>query len=295
MANVAWIGLGVMGYPMAGHVLRKGGHALTVYNRNAAKAEAWVKEYGSGQTAATPAVAARGADFVFSCVGNDDDLRAVTLGPDGAFQTMKPGAVFIDNTTTSAKVARELHAAAKAKGIGFLDCPVSGGQAGAQNGALTVMCGGDADVFQCAKPVIAHYARMVNLIGPSGSGQLTKMVNQIAIAGLAAGPIRSYPLRGAGRPRPHRGHGHDLEGRRAVLADGKPLEDHARPLIRLRLRGRLDAQGPRDLSRGSRRQWFQAAGHNTGRSILWRGAGRKWQPLGHVLAHHPSRRRPGPA
>ena len=183
MAKVAWIGLGVMGYPMAGHIRKKGGHDLTVYNRNAAKAEAWAKEYG-GKTASIPAEAAKDADFVFCCVGNDNDLREVTLGTQGAFNGVKKGAVFIDNTTASADVARELYAAAKAKGFDFLDAPVSGGQAGAQNGALTVMVGGDQAVFDRAQPVIAHYARMVNLIGPAGAGQLTKMVNQICIAGL---------------------------------------------------------------------------------------------------------------
>jgi 3-hydroxyisobutyrate dehydrogenase len=183
MAKVAWIGLGVMGYPMAGHIRKKGGHDLTVYNRNAAKAEAWAKEYG-GATAPTPAEAAKDADFVFCCVGNDNDLREVTLGSHGAFETVRKGAVFIDNTTASADAARELYAAAKAKGFDFLDAPVSGGQAGAQNGVLTVMVGGDQAVFDRAQPVIAHYARMVNLIGPAGAGQLTKMVNQICIAGL---------------------------------------------------------------------------------------------------------------
>jgi 3-hydroxyisobutyrate dehydrogenase-like beta-hydroxyacid dehydrogenase len=186
MAKVAWIGLGVMGYPMAGHIRKKGGHDLTVYNRNAAKAAAWAKEYG-GQAAATPADAARDADFVFCCVGNDDDLRSVTVRPGGAFETMRKGAVFIDCTTASADVARELYAAAKAKGFDFLDAPVSGGQAGAQNGVLTVMVGGDKPVFERAKPVIDHFARMVTLIGPSGSGQVTKMVNQICIAGLVQG------------------------------------------------------------------------------------------------------------
>jgi len=187
MANVAWIGLGVMGYPMAGHILNKGGHALTVYNRNAAKAAAWVKQHGKGRTAATPSEAAKDADFVFACVGNDDDLRAVTLGKDGAFSGMRKGAVFIDNTTASASIARELHAAAKARGFDFLDAPVSGGQAGAENGTLTVMVGGEAGVFERAKPIISNYARMVSLIGPPGSGQLTKMVNQICIAGLVQG------------------------------------------------------------------------------------------------------------
>jgi len=187
MAKVAFIGLGVMGYPMAGHLLKKGGHDLTVYNRNAAKAEAWVKEHGAGKAAPTPADAAKDADFVFSCVGNDDDVRAVTTGKNGAFGAMRKGAVFIDNTTASANVARELYAIANEKGFGFLDAPVSGGQAGAQNGVLTVMVGGDQDVFARAEPVITAYARMVKLIGPSGAGQLTKMVNQICIAGVVEG------------------------------------------------------------------------------------------------------------
>ncbi len=183
MAKVAWIGLGVMGYPMAGHIRPKGRHDLTVYNRNGAKAEAWVKEYG-GSTARTPADAAKDAEFVFCCVGNDKDLREVTLGANGAFASLKKGAIFIDNTTASAGIARELYAAAKAKGAGFLDAPVSGGQAGAQNGVLTVMIGGDQATFDAAQPIIATYARMTTLIGPAGSGQLTKMVNQICIAGL---------------------------------------------------------------------------------------------------------------
>jgi 3-hydroxyisobutyrate dehydrogenase len=181
MAKVAWIGLGVMGYPMAGHLRKKGGHDLTVYNRNAAKAEAWVKEHG-GKTAPTPAEAAKDQDFVFCCVGNDSDVRDVTLGPKGAFQAVRKGAVFIDNTTASANIARELFAAAKDRGFDFLDAPVSGGQAGAQNGALTVMVGGEPAPFAKAKPVIDNYARMVTLIGPSGSGQLTKMVNQAIVA-----------------------------------------------------------------------------------------------------------------
>ena len=181
MAKVAWIGLGVMGYPMAGHIRTKGGHDVTVYNRNGAKAEAWAKEYG-GKTAPTPAEAARDADFAFCCVGNDNDLREVTLGAKGAFATVRKGAVFIDNTTASADIARELYAAAKARGFDFLDAPVSGGQAGAQNGALTVMIGGDQAALEKAQPVIANYARMMTLIGPAGAGQLTKMVNQIIVA-----------------------------------------------------------------------------------------------------------------
>jgi 3-hydroxyisobutyrate dehydrogenase-like beta-hydroxyacid dehydrogenase len=181
MAKVAWIGLGVMGYPMAGHIRKKGGHDLTVYNRSGAKAEAWAREYG-GKTAPTPAEAAKDQDFVFCCVGNDNDLREVTLGPKGAFSSVRKGAVFIDNTTASANIARELYAAAKAKGFDFLDAPVSGGQAGAVNGALTVMVGGDQAPFDKAQPVAANYARMMTLIGPSGSGQLTKMVNQAIVA-----------------------------------------------------------------------------------------------------------------
>ena len=187
MAKIAWIGLGVMGYPMAGHLLKRGGHDLVVYNRSFAKAEKWVSDYGSGRAARTPAEAAAGAEIVFSCVGNDDDLRAVTTGKDGAFEAMAKGAIFVDNTTASANVARELHAAATARGFGFLDAPVSGGQAGAENGQLTVMVGGEQSVFDRAKPVIAHYSKMVNLIGPPGAGQLTKMVNQICIAGLVQG------------------------------------------------------------------------------------------------------------
>jgi 3-hydroxyisobutyrate dehydrogenase len=186
MGKVAFIGLGVMGYPMAGHLKMRGGHDVTVFNRTRSRADAWVTAYG-GRAAPTPAAAARGADFVFSCVGNDDDLREVLLGEDGAFAGLKPGAVAVDNTTASAEIARELHVAAETMGAGFLDAPVSGGQAGAENGTLTVMVGGDADDFAKAQPVIAAYARAVNLIGPSGSGQLTKMVNQICIGGLIQG------------------------------------------------------------------------------------------------------------
>jgi 3-hydroxyisobutyrate dehydrogenase len=186
MSKIAWIGLGVMGYPMAGHLKTRGGHDVTVYNRTRNKADAWVAQFG-GRAAATPAEAAREAELVFACVGNDQDLRQVTLGQGGTFAALKPGAVFIDNTTASATIARELHAAAKSKGTGFLDAPVSGGQAGAENGTLTVMVGGDDADFGKAEPVIAAYARAVTLIGPSGAGQLTKMVNQICIAGLIEG------------------------------------------------------------------------------------------------------------
>jgi 3-hydroxyisobutyrate dehydrogenase len=180
--KTAFIGLGTMGFPMAGHLATKG-HAVTVYNRTAAKAIQWQHAYG-GATASTPADAARGAEFIFLCVGNDDDLRAVCTGPDGAFSTAAPGTVFIDHTTTSATVARELSALAEQKGFHFLDAPVSGGQAGAQNGTLTVMVGGDPAAFERAKPVIEAFAASVKLMGPSGYGQLTKMVNQICITGL---------------------------------------------------------------------------------------------------------------
>ena len=183
MAKVAFIGLGVMGYPMAGHLRVKGGHEVTVYNRTAAKAQAWAAQFG-GRAVATPREAALGQEFVFACVGNDDDLRQVTIGPDGAFAGMAAGAIFVDHTTASADVARELHAAASAAGFGFIDAPVSGGQAGAENGVLTVMCGGDGPVYGQAEPVIAAFARACRLMGPSGAGQLTKMVNQICIGGL---------------------------------------------------------------------------------------------------------------
>lgn len=183
--KVAFLGLGVMGFPMAGH-LAKAGHAVTVYNRSPAKAAAWVAEFG-GAAQATPREAVAGADIVFCCVGNDDDLRSVTLGADGAFAAMAPGAVFVDHTTASADVARELYTAAKSQGLAFVDAPVSGGQAGAQNGLLTVMCGGDAPAFDAVQPVGMAFSRAFTLMGASGAGQLTKMVNQICIAGLVQG------------------------------------------------------------------------------------------------------------
>jgi 3-hydroxyisobutyrate dehydrogenase len=186
MAKVAWLGLGVMGYPMAGHLKVRGGHDVIVYNRSSAKAEKWQREFG-GETAPTPADAARDCDAVFACVGNDDDVRSVTTGPDGAFQTMRPGAIFIDHTTTSAHLARELASAAYKRGLHFLDCPVSGGQAGAEAGILTVMAGGDEDPFARAEPLIKNFARNVRRMGPCGSGQLAKMANQIAVAGVVQG------------------------------------------------------------------------------------------------------------
>ena len=188
--KTAWLGLGVMGLPMAGHLQRKAGVSMTVYNRTAAKSEKWVS-INQGTIAATPKAASEGADFVFSCVGNDDDLREVTIGASGAFHAMKPGAIFVDHTTASADVARELHAEAKKRGLGFIDAPVSGGQAGAENGLLTVMCGGDASDYAKAEPLIANFARMCRLLGPAGSGQLAKMCNQIAIAGLVQGLAES--------------------------------------------------------------------------------------------------------
>lgn len=185
MARVAFLGLGVMGFPMAGHLASKG-HEVTVWNRSPAKAEAWVAKFG-GKSAPTARDAAAGAEFVMTCVGNDDDLRQVCTGPDGAFAGMSKGAIHVDHTTVSAQVTRELAKIAAAQGIAFVDAPVSGGQAGAENGVLSVMCGGEAAAYEKAEPVIAAYARICRLLGPSGAGQLTKMCNQIAIAGLVQG------------------------------------------------------------------------------------------------------------
>ena len=184
--KLAFIGLGVMGFPMAGHLAARGGHDVTVYNRSRAKADAWVVKYG-GKLAETPVKAAEGADMVFSCVGDDPDLREITIGAKGAFHGMAKGTIFVDHTTASAKAARELSAEARKRGFEFLDAPVSGGQAGAENGQLTVMVGGEAAAFERAKPVIAHFAKAVTLMGAPGAGQLTKMVNQICIAGLLQG------------------------------------------------------------------------------------------------------------
>jgi 3-hydroxyisobutyrate dehydrogenase len=186
MAKVAWLGLGVMGYPMAGHLKVRGGHDVVVYNRSPAKAEKWCQQFG-GASAPTPAEAARDCDAVFACVGNDDDVRNVTTGADGAFQAMRPGAVFIDHTTASARVARELAEAARARDLYFLDCPVSGGQSGAEAGILTVMAGGDEAAYAQAEPLIHAFARSVRRLGPPGSGQLAKMANQIAVSGVVQG------------------------------------------------------------------------------------------------------------
>ncbi|MCF8487271.1 MAG: NAD(P)-dependent oxidoreductase [Rhodobacteraceae bacterium] len=185
MAKVAFLGLGVMGFPMAGHLAAKG-HEVTVYNRSAAKAEAWVAKHG-GRSAATPREAAMGQDFVMACVGNDDDLRGICLGADGAFAGMDAGAVFVDHTTVSALVTRELSGVAVDKGLGFVDAPVSGGQAGAENGVLSVMCGGDQGQYDRAEPVIGAYSRVCRRLGESGAGQIAKMMNQICIAGLVQG------------------------------------------------------------------------------------------------------------
>ena len=183
--NVAFIGLGVMGYPMAGYI-SKAGHNVTVFNRTQSKADKWIKEF-KGNKADTPAKAAAGADFIFTCVGNDNDLREVTLGDKGLFKTAKKGAIYIDNTTASAEIARELFSQAKSKGFNFLDAPVSGGQAGAENGALTVMVGGEETTYKKAEPIIDCYSKKIKLLGPAGNGQLCKMVNQICIAGLVQG------------------------------------------------------------------------------------------------------------
>jgi len=186
MPKVSFVGLGVMGFPMAGHLKQKGGHDVTVFNRSAAKAQAWTERFGSA-SAATPAAAAAEADIVFCCVGNDDDVRSVVYGEDGILRSLKPGALLVDHTTASAVLARELQAAAASQGVRFLDAPVSGGQAGAENGVLTVMVGGEEEDFREAEPVMAAYARRVGLMGPAGSGQLAKMMNQICIAGAVQG------------------------------------------------------------------------------------------------------------
>jgi 3-hydroxyisobutyrate dehydrogenase-like beta-hydroxyacid dehydrogenase len=193
MAKTAFIGLGVMGYPMAGYLASRGDHDVCVYNRTGSKAEKWVSEFG-GRSAPTPAEAARDADYVFACVGNDDDVRSVTTGPDGAFASMKSGALFVDHTTVSAKLAQELDAAAKSAGLRFLDAPVSGGQAGAEAGKLTVMVGGDAADFAQAEPVIGCYSHKIGLIGEAGAGQMAKMMNQICIAGLVQGLAEAIHL-----------------------------------------------------------------------------------------------------
>jgi 3-hydroxyisobutyrate dehydrogenase len=223
MAKVAFIGLGVMGFPMAGHLATKGGHEVTVYNRNAAKAKAWVEKFG-GKSAPTPKAAAEGQDFVMCCVGNDDDLRSVTIGADGAFSGMTKGAIFVDHTTASAEVARELDAAATKAGFQFIDAPVSGGQAGAENGALTVMCGGTQAAYAKVEPIITAYAKMQKLLGPAGSGHQDGQPDLHRRP--CRGTVRRHSLRQEGRSRRQCGGRGDLQGRRAVVADGESSQDH---------------------------------------------------------------------
>ena len=247
--DVAFIGLGVMGYPMAGH-LASAGHRVTVYNRTRAKAERWLGEF-SGQIADTPAGAAAKAEVVFACVGNDDDVRAICTGDEGAFHGMRDDAVFVDHTTASAELARELDVVARERGLHFLDAPVSGGEAGAVNGMLTVMVGGEAADFDRVKDAIDAYARAVSLMGPAGSGQLTKMVNQICIAGLVQALAEGLSFAQRVGPRRQAGRGRHLQGSCAVLADGEPRSNDARRRVRVRLRGGVDAEGPRDMHGGS--------------------------------------------
>ena len=233
MAKLAFLGLGVMGYPMAGH-LQAAGHDVCVYNRTAAKAQAWVDQHG-GRAAPTPREAAEGADFVMTCVGNDDDLRGVCLGEDGAFAGMKPGAILVDHTTVSAKVTQELAAAAReAGGLGFVDAPISGGQAGAENGQLSVMCGGAQADYDAAEPVMNTYAKLCRRIGDSGAGQMTKMCNQIAIAGWCR-PCPRRCIRRKGGARRARGGRGDQPGRRRIVADVQPyetmLDDHSSTVL----------------------------------------------------------------
>ena len=254
---------------------------MTVYNRTAAKAEKWVAQYG-GKSAPTPKAAAEGQDFVMCCVGNDNDLREVTLGANGAFAGVGKGKVFVDHTTASAEIARELYAAGKKAGFDCIDAPVSGGQAGAENGVLTVMCGGDAEPFARAEKVIAAYARACNLLGSPGSGQLSKMVNQICIAGLVQGLAEGIHFAKKGRARYREADRDDFQGCRAVLADGEPLQDHDGGQVRFRLRGRLDAQGFEHLPRRGAQERRALAGHRVGRPVLFRSAEDGRQALGHV-------------
>ena len=283
--KLAFLGLGVMGFPMAGHLARAG-HSVVVYNRTPAKAAQWVEKYG-GSSAPTPAAAAADAALVMMCVGNDDDVRAVALGADGAVAAMRDGSVLVDHTTASATVAREVHAAAKARGVGFLDAPVSGGQAGAENGKLTIMVGGEADVFARAEGVLAHYARAVTLMGGPGSGQLTKMVNQICIAGLVQALSEGINFAQQGRARRRaRARRHRQRGG-AILADGQSRQDDGRRQVRLRLCRRLDAQGSRDLLGRSAGQRRGAAGDCAGRPVLRAHSGAGRRTLGHVEPDSP--------
>ena len=276
--RTAFIGLGVMGYPMAGHLARAG-HAVTVFNRTPAKAERWAGEHG-GKAAETIADAVADAELVALCVGNDDDVRQVVAE---ALPALGSGAIIVDHTTASAKIAREMAEAAAAKGCAFLDAPVSGGQAGAENGQLAIMIGGDAAAVERARPVIGVYAKAVQHMGGPGSGQLTKMVNQICIAGVVQGLAEAMHF--AKRAELDTGLVYkegDLQRRRAVVADGQPLEDHGRGQVRLRFRGRLDAQGPGLGAGRGAGQRGAAGGDRSGRPVLRRGAVAGRPAVGHL-------------
>jgi 3-hydroxyisobutyrate dehydrogenase len=280
MARAAFIGLGVMGFPMAGH-LRAKGHAVTVYNRSADKAARWCERFG-GSRAATPREAASGAEIVFACVGNDDDLRSVALGEDGVLAGLDRGAVFVDHTTASADVARELSAACREQGRYFVDAPVSGGQQGAENGTLTVMCGGEPEAFAQAEPVMRAYGRAVTLIGPTGSGQLTKMVNQICIGGLVQ--ALSEAINFAQRA------GLDTHKVLATISKGAAQSwqmdnrwgQHGPGQVRLRLRGRLDAQGSLDRARRRPAQRRGSARDGARRPALPADPAEGWRPVRHL-------------
>ncbi len=277
--RIACIGLGTMGAPMAAH-LQRAGHTVTVYNRTAAKTTAWVQAHG-GQSAPTPREAAQGADIVVTCVGNDDDLREVCTGPQGAFHSLASGAVIVDHTTTSAEVARELAQAARERGLRFIDTPVSGGNLGALNGVLTVMCGGEAEAYARIQPVIAAYARAITHLGDSGAGQLAKMVNQIAVAGLLQGLAEALAFGEKA--------GLDMPRVLEVISQGaasswqmvnRPHHD-CRP-VRLRLCRRLDARGPRSGAGRRPSPGRPPARHRAGRPVLCRRAGHGRWPAGHL-------------
>ena len=281
MAKVAFVGLGVMGYPMAGHLKTKGGHDVTVFNRTAAKAEKWVAQYG-GKSAPTPKDAAQDQDFVMACVGNDNDLREVMLGKDGIFAGVRKGAIVVDHTTASAEIARELHAEAKTRGFDFIDAPVSGGQAGAENGVLTVMCGGDAGPFAQAEKVIARLRAHLQSHGRFRFGPARQDGEPNLHRRRRAGARRGAVFCAEGGTRHRKARRRHLQGRRAVLADGEPLQDHGRGQIRFRLCGRLDAQGSRHLSGRSAAERRAPAAHRFGRSVLLAGAENGRAALGYV-------------
>ena len=282
MANVAFLGLGVMGYPMAGH-LQAAGHHVTVYNRTASKAEAWVAQHG-GAMAATPKEAARGAAIVFACVGNDDDLRNVCAGEDGAFHGMADGTIFVDHTTVSANVTRELFVTAGSHGIAFVDAPISGGQAGAENGVLSIMCGGDQSAYDTAEPVMQVYSKICRRMGDSGAGQLTKMSNQIAIASLVQGLSEAL----------HFAEKAGLDGRAVVevISQGAAgswqmvnrHENHAGRSLRPRVCRGLDAQGSGHLSGRGKWQRGVPAGDGSGRSVLQGRAKTRRRSMGYIIA-----------